>query len=120
MQLGELLALLVRVKGSDLHFSVGEPPIMRVQRADATGLIPAFEIMIATPGIRNLIRERKTHQIPSLIQSAGDIGMQTFHQSLLELYSERLITAQEALAKANDPQEFRHRADIGPDDQEAA
>jgi len=91
-----------------------------LQRADATGLIPAFEIMIATPGIRNLIRERKTHQIPSLIQSAGDIGMQTFDQALLKLYSEGLITAQEALAKANDPQEFRHRADIGPDDQEAA
>jgi len=91
-----------------------------LQRADETGLIPAFEVMLVTPGIRNLIRERKTHQIYSLIQSGGDLGMHTFDQHLLRLYSEGLVAAREALAKANDPEEFRHRANIGPDRQEAA
>jgi len=91
-----------------------------LQRADGTGLIPAFEIMLATPGIRNLIRERKTHQIYTLIQSGADLGMHTFDQHLLQLYSEGLIAAEEALAKANNPEEFRHRAKIGSPQQEEA
>jgi len=84
-----------------------------LQRADGKGLIAAFEVMIATPGIRNLIRERKTHQIYSLIQAGGDFGMQTFDQDLLRLHSEGLIATEEALAKANNPTEFRQRARLG-------
>jgi twitching motility protein PilT len=43
-------------------------------RANGPGRIPANEIMIATPAIRNLIREAKTHQIPSMIQTSGNLG----------------------------------------------
>lgn len=81
-------------------------------KADGSGLIAAFEIMIATPGIRSLIRERKTHQIYSLIQGGGDLGMQTFDQDLLRLYREGQISADNALAKANSPEEFCRRAGI--------
>jgi twitching motility protein PilT len=84
-----------------------------LRRADGKGLIPAFEIMVATPGIRNLIRERKTHQIYSLIQAGGELGMHTFDQHLVSLYQEGKITAQAAIAKANNPEEFRLRAGIG-------
>ncbi len=89
-----------------------------LRRKDGSGLIPAFEIMIATPGIRNLIRERKTHQIYSLIQGGGDVGMQTFDQHLLRLCSEGLIMPQEAMAKASNPEEFLRLAKIGPDPQQ--
>jgi twitching motility protein PilT len=81
-----------------------------LHRADGSGLIPAFEVMIATPGIRNLIRERKTHQIYTLIQGGGDTGMQTLDQHLLQLYLGGLITMEEALSKATSPDEFHRRA----------
>jgi len=86
-----------------------------LHRADGQGLIPAFEVMIATPGIRNLIRERKTHQIYTLIQGGGDIGMQTLDQHLLHLYSDGLVSAEEALSKASNPMEFARLARIGTD-----
>jgi twitching motility protein PilT len=84
-----------------------------LQRADEQGLIPAFEVMIATPGIRNLIRERKTHQIYTLIQGGGSMGMQTLDQHLLQLYTAGTIKAEEALAKASNPAELSRRAGIG-------
>jgi twitching motility protein PilT len=79
-------------------------------RADSKGLVPAFEVMVVTPGIRNLIRERKTHQIYSLIEAGGEFGMRTFDQDLLALYTAGKVTAEEALAKANEPEELRVRA----------
>jgi len=91
-----------------------------VAKADGTGLTVACEIMVMTPGIRNLIRERKTHQIHSLIQDGGDVGMQTLDQHLLTLYQSGVIAAEDALARASDPQEFRFRAKIPLTGQEAA
>ncbi len=85
-----------------------------LHRADGSGLVPAFEVMVATPGIRNLIRERKTHQIYTLIQGGGDVGMQTLDQHLAQLYLEGVITADEALAKAGNPDELARRAGISP------
>jgi len=83
-----------------------------LQRADRSGLVGVFEVMIATPGIRNLIRERKTHQIYSLIQAGGDIGMHTFDQYLQGLYSQGQVTREEALAKARRPDEFASQAGL--------
>ncbi len=90
-----------------------------LRRADGEGLIPVFEVMIATPGIRNLIRERKTHQIYTLIQGGGNIGMQTLDQHLLTLYTDGLIKGEEGLAKATNPAEFARRAGIETGDGEA-
>jgi len=84
-----------------------------LHKADGSGLVPAFEVMIATAGIRNLIRERKTHQIYTLIQGGGDVGMQTLEQHLVQLYQGGVITAEEALSKASNPDEFARRAGIG-------
>ena len=81
-------------------------------KADGSGLTAAFEVMVATPGIRSLIREHKTHQIYSLIQGGADLGMQTFDQDLLRLYQNGQISAENALAKANSPEEFSRRAGI--------
>ena len=58
---------------------------------------PAFEIMVTNPAIRNLIRERKTHQIDSVIAAGGAQGMRTMDQSLYALAKEGRITAETAL-----------------------
>jgi len=53
--------------------------------------------MIATPAIRNLIREKKTHQIQNQIQTGSKFGMQTMDSSLLKMYQERRISQQTLL-----------------------
>lgn len=60
------------------------------------GLIPAFEIMLVNPAIRNLIRESKTYQIDSAIMAGAAAGMQTMDDSLLDLYRNGVITADTA------------------------
>jgi twitching motility protein PilT len=83
-----------------------------LHRQDRPGRIAAFEIMLATPAIRNLIRERKTHQIYSMIQTGHDLGMQTLDAHLLELYRSALVNFEDALAKSSNPAEFRQRARV--------
>ena len=63
----------------------------------------AFEIMVGTPAIANLIRENSTHQIPSVLQTHRKDGMCTLDQSLLERYAEELIRREVALERAQDP-----------------
>ena len=69
-------------------------------KADNTGRVAAFEIMIATPAIRNLIREDKIHQIDTAIQTGGKYKMQTMDSSILDLYRKGLITKETALMQA--------------------
>jgi twitching motility protein PilT len=76
-------------------------------RADGTGRVIAVEVLVATPAVRNLIREGKTHQIYSVIQTGGKFGMQSLDAALKDLYQRRLITREEALTRATDPEEFR-------------
>lgn len=73
-------------------------------RKDGQGRVAAVEIMTATPAIRNLIRESKTFQIPSQIQTGAKFGMQTMENALRELYRAGLISREEALASAFDPE----------------
>jgi len=77
------------------------------------GRVPAVEIMIATPAIRNLIREAKTHQIHTAIQTGAQYGMQTMDQSLYSLYTRRLISLENALARAIHPDELRKMIERG-------
>ena len=60
-------------------------------KADGNGRVAAFEIMVANPAIRNLIREGKTHQMQTVIQTGSGIGMMTMDASLLDLYKRRII-----------------------------
>jgi len=61
-------------------------------RADGPGRVAAFEILIATPAVRNLIREGKTHQLPSIIQTNAKVGMVTMEASLKALLSAQIIS----------------------------
>jgi twitching motility protein PilT len=76
-------------------------------RAGQPGRLPACEIMIATPAIRNLIRENKTHQIPSMVQTGGVHGMQSMDQHLRSLYNRGLITFEEAMSRAMNVEELK-------------
>ncbi len=77
------------------------------KRADQKGRCAALEIMIATPAIRNLIREAKSHQIPSAIQVGQKYGMQLLDDSIMDLYNKGWVRAEDAYAKAYDKQKFR-------------
>ena len=83
-------------------------------RADGQGRVPAMEILIPNPAIRNLIREDKIHQIYSMMQTGQDIyGMQTFNQSLATLYHKRLITMEMATQRSSNVAELRDLIDRG-------
>ena len=64
------------------------------RRVDKPGRCAALEILIATPAVRNLIRESKTFQIPSMIQTGKKYGMQLLDEHLLSLYQQRIISAE--------------------------
>ena len=85
-----------------------------VPRADGAGRVLSIEVMVATPAIRNLIREDKIHQIYSQMQVGQTrYGMQTMNQSLLALYQRRLVTMEDALGRSTDPEEFRNMLSSG-------
>ena len=77
------------------------------KRIDRKGRVVALEILIANPAVRNLIREAKTHQIPSMIQTGKKYGMILLDDSIMELFTKGMISAEEAYAKANDKGRFR-------------
>jgi twitching motility protein PilT len=77
-------------------------------RAGVPGRVCAMEIMIATPAIRNLVRESKAHQLPSVIQTSANAGMQTMDQALRDLYQKGLISYDEAMTRAMNPDELKN------------
>ncbi len=79
-----------------------------VARADGAGRVPAVEVMLGTLSVREaIIDDAKTRQIPGIISSGlVHYGMQTFDQSLLSLYKKGLITYDEALVTASNPDDF--------------
>jgi twitching motility protein PilT len=77
------------------------------KRVDKKGRSPALEILIATPAVRNLVREGKTHQIASMIQTGRKYGMQLLDDSIMEMLNKGWISADDAYAKSNDKGKFR-------------
>ncbi|MEI7832014.1 MAG: PilT/PilU family type 4a pilus ATPase, partial [bacterium] len=74
---------------------------------DGKGRSCAQEILIATPAVRNLIREGKAHQIASVMQASAKYGMQTLDQALLTLIKAKKVSLEEALLKASNIEDFR-------------
>jgi twitching motility protein PilT len=77
------------------------------KRIDKKGRVAALEIMIANPAVRNLIREAKTFQIPSMIQTGKKYGMQSLDDAIMDHLKNRRISADDAYNKANDKGKFR-------------
>ncbi|MBI2452913.1 MAG: type IV pilus twitching motility protein PilT [Parcubacteria group bacterium] len=71
------------------------------------GLIPACEVLFATPAVANLIRENKVHEIPLIIETSADQGMISLNRSLSNLVKAREITLENALAYSLNPLELR-------------
>ena len=71
------------------------------------GRVAAMEILIATSSVANLIREGKTFQIPSTMQTGKSVGMQTLNDALLDLVKKKLVAPDEAYAKAVAKQELK-------------
>ncbi len=78
-----------------------------LKRIDRPGRVAALEIMIATPAVRNLIREAKTYQLPSMIQTGKKYGMQLLDDAIMELLNRGVIGADDGYLKANDKARFR-------------
>ncbi|MGI6144599.1 MAG: type IV pilus twitching motility protein PilT [Peptococcia bacterium] len=75
-------------------------------RADGKGMVLASEIMISIPAIRNLIREGKTHQIPTVLQTGTRWGMRTMDASLCELVKSKIVSVDVAMNYTNDRDSF--------------
>jgi twitching motility protein PilT len=78
-----------------------------IPTADGSGRVCACEVLVPTPAIRNLIREGKTHQIYSALQTSGASGMQTMDSTLAQLVRTGKITRQMAEQRASIPEELR-------------
>ncbi|MCX5853148.1 MAG: type IV pilus twitching motility protein PilT [Deltaproteobacteria bacterium] len=86
------------------------------KRADKKGRCAALEILIANSAVRNLIRESKTFQIPSMIQTGKKYGMQLLDDGIMDLYNKGWITADDAYMKCNDKAKFRPFLKFPPTD----
>jgi twitching motility protein PilT len=76
----------------------------RLVPASAGGVVPAVEIMLNSPTVRKLIEENRLDKLSAAIETGTDEGMQTFNQALYKLVKAKLITEEEALAKATNPE----------------
>jgi twitching motility protein PilT len=77
-----------------------------VPRADGKGRVPALEILFSTPAVANLVRERKSFQLFSILQTGKKLGMRLMDDSLAELVEQRLITRDQARFRAQNPKRF--------------
>src|SRR5438874_845977 len=78
------------------------------------------EILVPTPAVRNLIRESKSHQIYSVLQTGASHGMQTMDAALAQLVRAGKITGQLAESRAHSPEEFRRLLGVAPNGQAVA
>jgi len=78
-----------------------------IKRADKKGRIAAYEILLATPPVRNLIREAKTHQLASILQTSQKQGMITMDACLANFVRAKIVTFEEALGKSLNAENFK-------------
>jgi twitching motility protein PilT len=98
-----------------MQLSIGLQGIVTQQllpTADGSGRVVACEVLVPTPAVRNLIREGKTHQIYSAIQTSGSLGMQTMDAHLAQLVRMGKITRKLAEQRASVPEELKRL--LGP------
>jgi len=84
-----------------------------VRRKDGRGRAAAHEVLVATSAVRNLIRENKSYQINSLIQTGARMKMMTLDQSLVNLVERGIVTMEDARARSKDPSEFDRLLALG-------
>lgn len=76
------------------------------KRTDQKGMVPACEVMLCTPAVRNLIRENRAFEIPNVIETNRALGMNSLDNSIAELYFNGMISREDALAQAAYPEKL--------------
>jgi twitching motility protein PilT len=84
-----------------------------IPRANGEGRVGVMEIMTATPAVRNLIREAKAHQLTSIIQTSMNVGMITLDQNLRDHYLRGVISYDNAMSRALNPEELKRMLSTG-------
>jgi twitching motility protein PilT len=78
-------------------------------RIDQPGMVPAVEVMLCTPAVRNIIRESRTFEIPNVIDTSRQMGMISLDNSIAELYFNGLISREDAVAQAAYPDKIERQ-----------
>ncbi len=73
------------------------------RRKDRPGMVPAIEVLLCTPAVRNIIREARTYEIPNVIETNRAMGMQSLDNAIAELYFNGMIAREDAVAQASHP-----------------
>ena len=76
------------------------------KRTDRKGMVPAVEVMLCTPAVRNLIREARAFEIPNVIETNRALGMNTLDNSIAELFFNGMISREDAVAQAAYPEKL--------------
>jgi twitching motility protein PilT len=76
------------------------------KRIDQPGMIPALEIMLCTPAVRNCIRENRIFEIPNIIETSRALGMQTLDSSIKQLYVNGYVSREDAISQAAHPEKL--------------
>jgi twitching motility protein PilT len=76
------------------------------KRCDQPGMIPALEIMLCTPAVRNCIRENRIFEIPNIIETSRALGMQTLDSSIKQLFVNGYVSREDAVAQAAHPEKL--------------
>jgi twitching motility protein PilT len=74
------------------------------KRQDGPGMIPGVEIMLCTPAVRNCIRENRIYEIPNIITTSRQLGMQSLDDSIMQLYANGHISREDAVSQAAHPE----------------
>ena len=80
-----------------------------LRRTDQPGMIPAVEIMLCTPAVRNLIRESRTFEIPNVIDTNRQMGMISLDNAIAELYFNGIVSREDAIAQAAYPEKLQRQ-----------
>ncbi|MBC24357.1 MAG: type IV pili twitching motility protein PilT [Phycisphaerae bacterium] len=78
-------------------------------RIDQPGMVPAIEVMLCTPAIRNIIRESRTFEIPNVIDTSRQMGMRSLDTAIAELYFNGMISREDAVAQAAFPDKLERQ-----------
>jgi twitching motility protein PilT len=76
------------------------------KRADQPGMIPAVEVMLCTPAVRNCVRENRIFEIPNVVETSRALGMQTLDSSIKQLFVNGYISKEDAIAQAAHPEKL--------------
>jgi twitching motility protein PilT len=76
------------------------------RRMDQPGMVPAVEVMLCTPAVRNCIRENRVFEIPNVVETSRALGMQTLDSSIKQLYVNGYISREDAIAMAAHPEKL--------------